>query len=107
MPIRLSAGVIILDPDDRVALVRHVKPGTYDFWVAPGGGVEPGEDIRAAAQRETLEETGLVVLPQNLIAIEQLHGSLTGHHVKHWFILNPAVASRGLAFLRRWFNFVV
>lgn len=29
------------------------------FWVAPGGGLQAGEDFRAAAQREAYEETGL------------------------------------------------
>lgn len=83
---RISAGVIVLDPLDRVALVRHCKPGVYDFWVGPGGGVEGGEDIRDAARREALEETGLVIEALTLIAIEQLVGRQTNTHmIKHWF----------------------
>ncbi len=85
MPIRVSAGIIVLDPQDRVALVRHRKPGVYDFWVAPGGGVEDGEDICAAASREAMEEAGLAVEPARLIAIEQLTGIKSGQHIKHWF----------------------
>lgn len=114
MAIRVSAGIIVLDPEDRVALVRHVKPGVYDFWVAPGGGVEDGEDIRAAAAREALEEAGLIVEPVRLVAIEQLSGVKSGHHVKHWFFAryqsSPALraddpsASRELISDARWFS---
>ena len=75
-----------MDPEHRLAMVRHCKPGVYDFWVAPGGGVEHGEDIKAAAKREAFEETGLVVEPEKLIAIEQMMGSTSGtHHVKFWY----------------------
>ncbi len=35
-------------------------------WMSPGGGIEPSEDLWAAASRELLEETGLVVPPEAL-----------------------------------------
>jgi 8-oxo-dGTP pyrophosphatase MutT (NUDIX family) len=34
--------------------------------MSPGGGIEPSEDLWAAASRELLEETGLVVPPEAL-----------------------------------------
>ena len=40
-----------------VILHRHRRLG---IWVQPGGHVDAGEDVLAAALRETLEETGLV-----------------------------------------------
>ncbi|HET8528091.1 MAG TPA: NUDIX hydrolase [Gaiellaceae bacterium] len=52
--------LFILDPDERLALIR--KPHfALDVWRPPGGGVKPGEDATAGAVREALEETGLRV----------------------------------------------
>jgi ADP-ribose pyrophosphatase YjhB (NUDIX family) len=52
--------LFILDPAGRLALIR--KPHfALDVWRPPGGGVKPGEDVTAAAEREALEETGLHV----------------------------------------------
>jgi 8-oxo-dGTP diphosphatase len=83
---RLSAGVIVVDRQDRVALVRHVKPDVYDFWVAPGGGVHDREEVRDAARREAFEEAGLHVAPGRLLYIEQLYAPVAKvHQVKFWF----------------------
>lgn len=57
---RLSAGVIVVrdTPDGaRILLLR-----AYKNWDFPKGVVEPGEEPRAAAIRETEEETGVVDL---------------------------------------------
>ena len=35
-------------------------------WMSPGGGIEPSEDLQAAASRELQEETGLIVPPEAL-----------------------------------------
>jgi ADP-ribose pyrophosphatase YjhB (NUDIX family) len=59
IPIRRAARVILLDPDDRVLLMRYDDgPPNGRHWTTPGGGVEEGEEYPAAALRELAEETG-------------------------------------------------
>jgi 8-oxo-dGTP pyrophosphatase MutT (NUDIX family) len=59
---RIRAAALIHN-DNRLLLVRHVHPVTcFDWWVPPGGGLEPGDrSIFHCAAREVLEETGLTV----------------------------------------------
>src|SRR3954451_15392481 len=68
-PARLhDVTLFILDAADRIALIRkpHFAPG---IWRPPGGGIKPGEDFVAGAEREALEETGLEVrLARYLVA---------------------------------------
>ena len=59
MRAREAARVVVRDPDGRVLLMRYDDPPPMGVhWAAPGGGVEPGEALRAAAARELREETG-------------------------------------------------
>lgn len=80
---RLSAGVLVED-QGRLLVVRHMKPGAYDFWVAPGGGVQALESLKDAARREAMEETGLHVETGALAYIEELAHPDT-RHCKFWF----------------------
>jgi putative (di)nucleoside polyphosphate hydrolase len=55
---RPNVGVVLFRPDGRVWLGRRTAtPPPYD-WQFPQGGVDPGEDLEAAARRELTEETG-------------------------------------------------
>jgi len=57
--VRRAARVILLDPDDRVLLMRYDDgPPNGVHWSTPGGGLDEGEDYPAAAVRELAEETG-------------------------------------------------
>lgn len=59
--VRNAARVLLIDPAGRVLLLRGGDPAAPEagtWWITPGGGLEPGEDARAAAIREVAEETG-------------------------------------------------
>lgn len=42
-----------------------------DFWCTPGGGVDDGEPLHKAIEREILEETGIMPVIGNLLYIQQ------------------------------------
>jgi len=56
--IRASVRALVLDPSDRVLLVRFEFPDVT-VWATPGGGQEPGEDDEATLRRELDEELGV------------------------------------------------
>jgi 8-oxo-dGTP diphosphatase len=58
LPIRQAVRALILDPDQRVLLVRfQFSIGTV--WALPGGGIESDETPLEALRRELIEEVGL------------------------------------------------
>lgn len=56
----VGVGAVIVD-GGRVLLVKRGTPPLEGEWSLPGGAVEIGETLRGAAEREALEETGLLV----------------------------------------------
>lgn len=54
----LGVSALVVD-DGRVLLVKRGKPPLLGYWSLPGGHLETGERLAAAAAREVLEETGI------------------------------------------------
>lgn len=54
-------------------LVAMVHSAKYDFYKFPGGGIERGESKEHAMMRETLEESGLTVIPQSVREYGYVH----------------------------------
>src|SRR5450432_3007556 len=64
----VGVGAMIVDAG-RVALVKRGKAPLLGEWSIPGGMLELGEAVREAAEREALEETGLVVRATVLLGV--------------------------------------
>ena len=62
----VGAAVLIVDTDGRLLLLKR---SDNDCWGIPGGAVEPGEVVEAAARRETREETALELGSVSLFGI--------------------------------------
>ncbi len=67
-------GAIIVDPSDRLLLIRRGHPPGEGLWSIPGGRVEPSETDAAALRREVLEETGLRVSAGRLVGTVERPG---------------------------------
>ncbi|HEY3771221.1 MAG TPA: NUDIX hydrolase [Candidatus Angelobacter sp.] len=81
----VGVGAVIVD-QGRVLLIKRGSPPLLGEWSLPGGVVELGETLRVAAEREALEETGLVVKTGEVIEVLDRivpgdHGAPRYHYV--------------------------
>jgi 8-oxo-dGTP diphosphatase len=57
---RVGVGAVVFR-DGRVLLVRRGMAPARGLWAIPGGGLRLGETLQEGAEREILEETGIVI----------------------------------------------
>lgn len=70
----VPAAFVLLRRDRRVLLLRRANTGYRDqHWAMPAGHVEAGESCQAAAVRELVEETGVVVPEDTLRPLCAMH----------------------------------
>ena len=78
-----TVAVVAITPGGEVVLARQYRPGPDTVLdEIPGGAVEAGEDVAAAARRELLEETGysgtVEVIAQTWLSGARAHPPLRG-----------------------------
>jgi 8-oxo-dGTP diphosphatase len=66
------AAYVVVVREGRVLLARWTGPRGPE-WTLPGGGLDHGEDPRAAAVREVEEETGYTVALDRLLTVDSVH----------------------------------
>jgi 8-oxo-dGTP diphosphatase len=63
------AACTIIDIDGRIVMLKRAIPPSVGKWVIPGGFVDVGETVPAAAAREAREEVGLEVTIGSLVGV--------------------------------------
>jgi 8-oxo-dGTP diphosphatase len=85
-PSPIPAVIAVLVHEGRALLVRRANPPDAGLWGFPGGKIEYGETVKAAALRELLEETGIQAQAQEIlttldILVRSDHGALQQHYI--------------------------
>ena len=100
LPYRPCVGVMLVNPQGLVFVGKRIDTREGDFWQMPQGGIDEGEDLRAAALRELAEETGVLEEHVTLLAQtreeqfydlpEELLGKMWGGRFRgqrqHWML---------------------
>ncbi len=66
---KLAVGVLVSDETGRLLYTKRAHQPALGRWAFPGGFVDRGEEVWAAARRELREETGLEVEIDALLGI--------------------------------------
>jgi 8-oxo-dGTP diphosphatase len=87
---KLMVDVVVPSEDGRVLLIRRASDPYEGQWALPGGFVEVGETLEAAAAREAEEETGLKVEIVRLVGVySDPDRDPRGHNVSCAYLARP------------------
>ena len=71
---KVGVGVVVVDAEGRILLVRRNHQPRIGLWAFPSGFVDAGEVVEDAAVREVLEETGVEVRLDGLLGVYSAAG---------------------------------
>ena len=78
---------VVITSEEGVVLIRRAADPFEGRWALPGGFVEVGETVEAAAAREAAEETGLAVELAHLVGVySEPSRDPRGHNVSVAFL---------------------
>lgn len=81
----LATGIILIK-DDKILLMRRAATGYADgYYAFVGGKCDAGESITQNAIRETQEEAGVTIAPEDLKFMHVIHRIDEGHD-KNWVL---------------------
>jgi TDG/mug DNA glycosylase family protein len=110
LPIRRAVRALVVAPDRRVLMLHYANE--YDeWWIPPGGGLDPGESDDAGLRRELREEIGLENFDIGPLLIEHrryflLEDAFGGQLNRIYLVRVPAFEARVVSEARdaRWFT---
>ncbi|SIT32815.1 NUDIX hydrolase [Achromobacter sp. MFA1 R4] len=84
----IAATIAAVVRDGHVLLVRRANPPDQDRWAFPGGKIDAGETLQAAAARELREETGVTAEPLHVFdAVDVFDRDEAGALRRHFILI--------------------